>query len=356
MNAQLLEAVEESNTAEVQRVLELSRGLHISETLGFALCKAIENNSVEIAQLLLKFRADVCSMSVDGWRPIHYAAKTGNLDIMKLIIQAGSSMSTFTADNAGKTAMHIAVKNGHVPIVQYLVDKGAMYSRSKCHVEGDTPLHVAVKLGSLEMCRILLSKICHRDVKNLKEETALHIAVKDNKYSIISCLLDAGANIEETDALGKSALIIAADDKSLKLMTVLLQRGANPNAQDKRKRTCMHYLAMSRPNDIRLEMAKLLVAAGMTEINTDDIDHYTPLHYAAYKGNVELIRLMIAVGVQVNKFYPWRRDTPLNMAISCRKIETVKVLIEEGGVDVTQDDGKQSRQTALHKLMFFKCE
>ena len=73
-------------------------------------------------------------------------------------------------------------------------------------------------------------------------------------------------------------------------------------------------------------------------------------HYAAFKGSLNLVNLLIDTGVEINKYYVWRLDTPLNMAISNKQIEMVKLLVETG-VDVTMVDGPLTKVTALHKVM-----
>ena len=85
---------------------------------------------------------------------VSYAAKTGNLPVLKLLISAGGDP---LEKNPGqfdlKTPLHLAADNGHAEIVEYLLKKGvpANIKDSK----GITPLHLASKNGFIEIIQTL---------------------------------------------------------------------------------------------------------------------------------------------------------------------------------------------------------
>lgn len=47
------------------------------------------------------------------YRPIHYATLSGDLEILRLLIQAGADVNSRTADSDGTTPVHAAVNGGH---------------------------------------------------------------------------------------------------------------------------------------------------------------------------------------------------------------------------------------------------
>ena len=349
----LYSAVEENNPFVVEEILHQCRGRYQELlNLGAALCKAVQNSNMEIVLLLLRARADVRYVSTEGRRAIHYAALAGDVEILKLILGAGSSANV--VDSAGKTAIHYAVEKGDKPIVQYLLEKGSS-TRCKTYTDGETPLHIAARLGNAEICRLILSRGGNINLKSRRDATPLHLAIKAKNFGIVMLLCEAGANLEEVNQKGQTALLLAVELSSAEMIRKLLSFKPNTDARDMRGRTCMHYIAMSLPNEMHLELAKLLLAAGMEDLSTEDVDRYTPLHYAAFKGNIPFVKLLLHCEVDINKFYAWRLDTPLNMAISNKQVEMVKLLLD-AGVDVTQVDGPLTRVTALHKTMLTRCK
>jgi Ankyrin repeats (3 copies) len=58
-----------------------------------------------------------------GWTALHLAAKSGKLDIVKALINAGADLNT--KDNDGLTALHWVARDGNFDIVKILMKAGA---------------------------------------------------------------------------------------------------------------------------------------------------------------------------------------------------------------------------------------
>eukprot|EP00026_Physarum_polycephalum_P011596 Phypoly_transcript_11831.p1 GENE.Phypoly_transcript_11831~~Phypoly_transcript_11831.p1 ORF type:complete len:249 (+),score=33.50 Phypoly_transcript_11831:333-1079(+) len=54
--------------------------------------------------------------------PIHYAARSGHLDVVKFLVDRGADINARDIENW--TALHYSCNNGHVEIVEYLISKG----------------------------------------------------------------------------------------------------------------------------------------------------------------------------------------------------------------------------------------
>lgn len=120
----------------------------------------------------------------------------------------------------------------------------------------------------------------------------------------------------------------------------ILQEGADVNQLDKFNHTPLHYA--------NVDTAKLLLDAD-ADVNARQTDRpsgdygCTPLHYAAEDNNIELIKLLIAHGANVNMATE-RGWTALHMAYD--NIDTIKVLLE-AGADVNAQDHVHGN-TVLH--------
>ena len=121
----------------------------------------------------------------------------------------------------------------------------------------------------------------------------------------------------------------------------LLDSGANPNAEDDEGETALHWAAING----RLEIAKILLSAG-ADINAAD-NYYgaTALIYAARDRHAEIVKLLLSTGTNPNV----ARDdgtTALMMAVFNKNVEIVKILLTAGAnPNATDEDGK----TALYK-------
>ncbi|OUS03423.1 hypothetical protein A9Q86_00485 [Flavobacteriales bacterium 33_180_T64] len=71
------------------------------------LCKAVATGNLEVVNNLLKAGADVNKKS-NGMMPIHYAAKFNRVEMIKVLITAGSEIHT--ACDKGFTALRYAEK------------------------------------------------------------------------------------------------------------------------------------------------------------------------------------------------------------------------------------------------------
>jgi ankyrin repeat protein len=54
----------------------------------------------------------------DGWTALHHTSVHGNMDIAKLLLDAG--IDTHITDTRGRTAADVARENGHVAFAQFV--------------------------------------------------------------------------------------------------------------------------------------------------------------------------------------------------------------------------------------------
>ena len=63
---------------------------------------------------------------VNGKRPLHIPAATGNVAAVKLLLKRGAKISM--QDKDGRTALHCAAENGHEELVTLLLERSAKVS------------------------------------------------------------------------------------------------------------------------------------------------------------------------------------------------------------------------------------
>jgi len=126
-------------------------------------------NTEQVRQLITT--DNVNDKNGEGKTPLHIAARTGNLEIIELLIKSGANIEA--NDNTGKTPLHEAAQYGHYNSAQRLIAavNAAVNAVDK---NGKTPLHKAFKY-----------------LRNPK---------------IIELLINSGANIEAEDMEGKTPI------------------------------------------------------------------------------------------------------------------------------------------------------
>ncbi|XP_013191949.2 ankyrin repeat domain-containing protein 39 [Amyelois transitella] len=83
-------------------------------------------------------------------------------------------------------------------------------------------------------------------------------------------------------------------------------------------------------------------------VNAADNAGYTPLHYAARKGHVDICRILLSNGAVIDAQTKSGNATALHKASASGKLDVVKFLIQAGAcVNIQDIDG----QTILHKAM-----
>src|SRR4051794_609860 len=105
------------------------------------------------------------------------------------------------------------------------------------------------------------------------------------------------------------------------------------NAPDQRGNTPMHYAADNR----ELEIVKLLVENG-AELNALDATKWTPLHYAIF-GQLEMVNYLLKSGADINAL-TYNKWTPLHYASWCGYLKVVKQLVAGGAhIVILNKDG-----------------
>jgi hypothetical protein len=101
----------------------------------------------------------------------------------------------------------------------------------------------------------------------------------------------SNAGIDAQDSSGCTPLLIASQYGHPDLAAFLIQRGANPNTVDSSRDTALHWAAYKGS----VEVCGMLLHLQGVEGQLDSVDAFgqTPLHLAALRGNVETVRFLM---------------------------------------------------------------
>lgn len=119
-------------------------------------------------------------------RGIWQAAIDNDLSKVKLLTGKGTSVNI--KDNSGYTALHYAARAGNIEIAKYLLDSGAD-PNSRTKTGRDTPLHRAAYQGHDVMVSLLLQRGADPMLQNSDGQTALHKAASMKRTEVVKLLL-----------------------------------------------------------------------------------------------------------------------------------------------------------------------
>jgi ankyrin repeat protein/tetratricopeptide (TPR) repeat protein len=175
----------------------------------------------------------------DGMTALHLAVWNMHLEMVDLLLK--SPVTLVSAENErGWTALHLAVWNNDVAMIEKLVQVGAINAISKNrgnspmfwaaqnghvdaikalkkagadlaeeNVEGWTPMHVAALHGRANMIKVLKNARCDVSARTKTGSTPMHLAVKYGHLDAIKTLIDAGANVSIRDVDGLTPMDLA---------------------------------------------------------------------------------------------------------------------------------------------------
>jgi ankyrin repeat protein len=123
--------------------------------------------------------------------PLSIAASYGHVSVVRLLLKYGLRPDLPTGIYEKRTALHLAAKTGHLDIVCVLADAGSPIDAQDGH--GATPLTFAAQEGHLDVVQFLLSRGADPNITTEYQGTSLCMASLSGNINIVRCLLDHGA-------------------------------------------------------------------------------------------------------------------------------------------------------------------
>ncbi len=287
----------------------------------------------------------ICAISLlaatGGPPPLIEAAKNGDKDALRTLIQKGANVSATEAD--GTTALHWASYRDDVESANLLIHAGAKVNAA--NDLGATPLWTASQNGSAAMVRVLLDAGANPNLALLAGETPLMVASRGGYPAVAELLLAKGANANAKGARGQTALMWAVAQKHPEVVKVLLAHKADVQAKSDTWAEVMAvpphgYLPYNRaiPHGADtaimfaarsgdLDSAKLLVAAG-ANVNDTDAWGISATTLAAHSGFPDVVEFLLDKDANPNA--AGAGFSALHEAIMRRDERMVKALLEHG--------------------------
>jgi hypothetical protein len=157
------------------------------------LVAALAGEHFQTADLLRHNGADLEVRGRYGTNPLHAAAYSGNLEVVRILIEYEHAYIN-AKDGGGWTPLFWA-SGGHNSedgsVVRLLLEHGADINVQTRR--GWTPLHYASFNGALEFVRLLLEHGANVEAKNNYGKTALQVAAEEGHKEVVELLREHGA-------------------------------------------------------------------------------------------------------------------------------------------------------------------
>jgi ankyrin repeat protein len=255
-------------------------------------------------------KADVNAPQVDGTTALHWAVEHDDLEMTDVLIRAGARVAARTRE--GVTPIQLAAINGSGRMLDRLLKAGADPNASLTPA-GDTALMMAARTGNVESLRVLVEAGANVNVRETwGGTTPLMWAVSEGHAEAARLLMAAGADVS-----ARSHYVAAANGRGFEGRTPVANR-ADSRAEDFASGWLTPLMLAAREG--HLDLTRILVAGG-ADVNAVAGDGKTALALAIFNGNYDVASLLVDSKADVNAADN-QRFTPLFYAVDRRNMET----------------------------------
>ncbi|XP_026057908.1 protein phosphatase 1 regulatory subunit 12A-like isoform X1 [Carassius auratus] len=204
------------------------------------------------------------------------ACSAGDREEVAELLRQGADINHANVD--GLTALHQACIDENADMVEFLVESGSDVNRGDN--EGWTPLHAAASCGFIQITKYLIEHGAHVGAVNSEGELPLDVATEDVMARLLKAeIKKQGIDVdqarrEEERVMLQDAMAVLAGSASLV---------PHPNTQA----TALHVAAAKG----YIEVLKVLLKCGI-DVDSRDSDGWTAFHAAAHWGQEEACNLL----------------------------------------------------------------
>lgn len=264
----LIDAIKAGDSAKVLAIVRQNKASVRATTPDgtTALHWAAASGDVKAVDLLLTAGADPRAANRYGVRPISLASQRGDARVVERLLKGGATATDSLP--GGETPLMTAARSGNPAAVRVLLAHGADVNARE-ETRKQSALMWASAQGNVEAMKVLIEagadvkarskEIDFRNYEPMRggsaigdvangvevEFSPLLFAVRDGRLEAVKLLLDRGADVNDTLPDGTSALVVAAINAQWEVGTYLLSRNADPNAA-KQGWTALHQVARTR--------------------------------------------------------------------------------------------------------------
>ncbi|BFI16990.1 hypothetical protein MPTK1_6g02170 [Marchantia polymorpha subsp. ruderalis] len=310
-----------------------------------ALMLASQYGKVEVVRTLLSHKADVMLRSEEGCDVLLYAARSDDLKVLELIIEAVVKSVVDANSPWWQRTLIWASEIGHLSVVgmllKYKIDVTLQNG------DGHNCLHLAAKNSHFQFLEVILAKDTEGFVNSTTSagETSLMLAAQNGDVEVAKILLKYNASVLECNENGWNCLHFAASQGKIKVMLEILNHPDLEKLVDSKTKAGRTALILAAENGYA-DVVKLLIHKNCNELLCDD-EGFSCLHVAAKHGHLEVLsHLLSEEGDQ--DYWDRERFSVGDIESKIRRLDPNSLLLTSKRLELMEVRSCFERLTALH--------
>ncbi|WP_025666353.1 ankyrin repeat domain-containing protein [Aquimarina megaterium] len=328
------------NNTELRELIYKARGLTDDE---FILYEAVRSGDV---RKLSTFSEQVINSMICpcyNQTLLHIAASHGHLEIVKNLITLNFEINA--KDSRGYTPLIEALIGNYDRLVEYLIHQGAdvnlisnKYSTLYWAIFNDMENVVklilksnldsqilqkefpqAIRKANIEIVKAFLDAGVDTTILDSQGYTPLINAIQGGNCDLVKKMIEIGLDINECDDEGWHPLLHATENSEM--AKLLYEFDADPWIKNNKNMSVFHGACMNG----LVWLVKDLILKKPDVVNEKSKDGWSPLHYAAWHGRVEIAKILIDKNANID-ITDNSGETPLEIAIGKEHNELVDFL------------------------------
>lgn len=297
------------------------------------------------------------------------AAKSFNLSSIEVAQSLGINVAS-VRDSKGQTLLHVAAGYGRKSLVLSLIEKGADVNAQD--IEGQAPLHYACNHAHNTVTRLLIDAGADINLVDSRGWSPLHFALarKQNAeqitrqyWEVVELLLISGADPFKKSLSGKTCFDRIKDSEQRLCIRLIYLKHKLKNCIDPELRTriidkyirVQDFFELVKKGDAEIEIIREILTPRIVRARLQSFDNITPLHRAAGYNHIEVAKLLIENGADVNATDN-HGQVPLHNAARYGHVEMIELLTSLDCDINTQDiDGMSPIHVAAKSKSFAAC-
>ncbi len=251
-----------------------------------------------------------------------------------------SLFSAYAGDESASALKEAAKNNDKLALLNALNAGAPLDSR---YSNGWTALHLAAYKGYEDIALILIEKGADINAKDKSSASPIHYALLEHQTALICLLIDKSADLNSGTYTGETALHYAMLPGNKEFALKMIRKGADCTVIDRHGRSPLH----SAPDS---EIAALLIEKG-APVNLKDKDGWTPVYNAVADSEIDLLRLYISMGADLNSPVSLIEGyTLVHIAVFAENPEALGILLKNGACHSMKDKSGQAPLDYARKL------
>lgn len=176
-------AIRQDNASKVQELLRRGFDANTTDPKGLGgLYLALVEPSPKVAQILIAWpKTDVNKLNPKGESPLMMASIKGYADLAQKLIDRGADVN-----KTGWTPLHYAASSGQLIIIAMLIENSAYIDAESPN--GTTPLMMAAMYGTSAAVKLLLQEGADPQIRNQQGLTALQFAQRAKRQDVAEAI------------------------------------------------------------------------------------------------------------------------------------------------------------------------